>query len=238
MKSTKEQLNNRGMLTEKKITELSTLSLEELIIKLHNSEANTRSAAAINLGSYVDKAADELLLQLSKEKCIYVRLAICDSLKKGNIVTVRKMINYLGKIGNNQYVELPNKVSAKKSFPLPRDIIARTLGKMDTSILSELIEVMKSDKCNMICEVIDAIGYMFFYNSRLATEDNCRLIVSLALKNKDNKIILWKVLKCLSAFPCEYSVEILLSFKEEEGLLGMEVARSLGILKDRYGINI
>ena len=67
-------------------------------------------------------------------------------------------IIYLAKIGKNQYKELPSEPSRKKSYPLPRDIIARTLAKMDTSIMPFLMKVLKEDDLSKISEVIDAIN--------------------------------------------------------------------------------
>ena len=40
------------------------------------------------------------------------------------------MVEYLGQIGNNQHKVLPTNGFNKKSYPLPRDIIARTLAHM------------------------------------------------------------------------------------------------------------
>lgn len=233
MKSTDTELKNRGMASENDIFIMSNLTQPELILKLHDKEPHIRSAAAINLHSVVDEAADELLLQLSREKCLYTRIAICECLEKGNIDTAKKMTEYLGRIGENQHKVLPDKVSAKKSFPLPRDIIARSLGRMDVSIFPVLIEVLKSGETKRVREVLDAIGYMVFYNSVLATEENCEKVISLSCKYKSDKVIRWKMMLCLSAFPCETGNELLKKFEGEENILGLEARRSLKIIESR-----
>lgn len=224
------------MATEEDIASLSNMSKEELIEILHNGIPSKRSAAAIRLAAAADDVTDELLLQLSKEKALYTRIAICESLQGGNIETARKLIKYLGVIGSNQYKSPPNKVSAKKSYPLPRDIIARSLGKMNIEVFPKLMEVLKSNDLSKICEILDAIGYMVFYNPILATSENCNNIIFLALQHKTNPIILWKAILSLSAFPCKESKEFLLSFAEDKSILGMEASRSLGILEYRDGV--
>lgn len=227
MKSTNDELRKRGMPTETEIISLSKLVLSELVTRLQDADSSIRSAAAVNMRSFTDEAADELLLQLSNEKCLYTRLAICDTLESGSLETARKMTEYLGKIGNNQHKVVPDKVSAKKSFPLPRDIIARSLGKMDVSVFPVLIEVIDNNKIEQVSEVLDAIGYMVFYHSDLATEKNCEKIISLAAKYASNSVVLWKIILCLSAFPCKESKEMLLRYINHESTLGFEARRSL-----------
>lgn len=74
------------------------------------------------------------------------------------------MFEYLGKIGNNQHKVLPSNGFNKNNYPLPRDIIARTLAHMNEVILPELLDVLKSNNILAIREVIDAIGFICFYH--------------------------------------------------------------------------
>jgi hypothetical protein len=233
VKSTNIALKNRGMATKEDITEVSMLTIEQLITLLCDKQPYMRSAAAINLSSCVNEVADELLEQLSKESCLYTRIAICESLEKGNIGAARKMTGYLGQIGNNQHKVLPEKVSAKKSFPLPRDMIARSLGKMDISILPVISDVIIGNNKIQRYEVLDAFGYMVFYNPDLATSKNCQLLLSLVKQDEEDLLQIWKVILCLSAFPCMESKEFLLQFASEPSILGCEAQRSLRILERR-----
>lgn len=233
MKSSQEALRKRGLANKEEIASLSGYPLEKLLTILHNDKACMRTAAAVNLAPFADQAANALLLQLFKESRLYTKIAICESLEKGNAQTAYLMTSYLGKIGKNQHRKLPKKVSEKISFPLPRDIVARSLAKMDISILPILIEVTEGTDRDKICEVLDAIGYMVFYHPDLATEDTVRPILSLLSTCSDQPLVLWKVLLCLSAFPLPGSKAALLDFEAEEGILGMEARRSLGILEKR-----
>lgn len=233
MKSSDSELRNRGMCTEEEIHSLKGLPFSALTEKLHSGPPHIRSGAAINLRPFVNEAAEELLLQLSKEKCLYTRIAICESLQEGDKGTAERMTKYLGKIGNNQYKSLPLKVSGKKSFPLPRDIIARSLGKMDRSVFPVLMKTLEQGTKVQVQEALDAVGFIVFYNPSLASQDTCGQIIALPARYGQDPIILWKVILCLSAFPCSQGIEFLLKFKDGDTIFSLEARRSLAILEQK-----
>jgi FOG: HEAT repeat len=232
-KSEQTKLQNRGFVTEKEIQDFNSLSKEELLELLDSENAAIRSAAAYHLSAVDEEVTRALLRRLLLEECLYTRLAICESLQKGNIHTAKQMLNYLGKIGDNQHKVLPKADSKKKSFPLPRDIIARTLGRMDVSVYPVLIDTIKGKDKNMISEALDAIGYMVFYHPELSIPQNAEPIYSLFKRYAENNLILWKALLCLSAFKLDKSYEVLLKFSTDDSVLGMEARRSLGLLDKR-----
>ena len=237
LKSDLDKLTNRGMALDDDINMLKNYSLEKLIDCLNNDNAIIRTSASINLMPYIneDSVQNELLMQLSEEKSLYTKIAICETLQHGNIDTAEKMTEYLGIIGNNQYKKLPKKISSKKSYPLPRDIIARTLSKMDISIVPALIKILKSNNLIKIYEAIDAFGYICFYNKTLQNEKNLEYIIKLMNKYKDDKLLVWKCITCLSAFNLDKSKEILNSFinKDSKDILSLEAKRSLSILNKK-----
>ncbi|WP_241210513.1 hypothetical protein [Brachyspira hampsonii] len=116
---------------------------------------------------------------------------------------------------------------------MPRDIIARTLAKMNTEIFPVLIEILTSDDLSKIYEAIDAFGYIVFHNKSLQSEKNLNYIINLMNKYKDDKLLIWKCLTCLSAFNLERSRDILNTFikEDDEDILSLEAKRSLSILK-------
>ncbi len=189
MKSTSLDLRRRGRASEHDVTSLSGVPIDELIRILHGKDAPMRSAAATVLSTYTDSAADELLTQLVAERCLYTRIAICESLQKGTIETAVTMTRYLGEIGNNQHKKLPDRVSAKKSYPLPRDIVARTLARMDTDIFPALIAVLKTKDVKKIREVLDALGFMVFYHPNLATQHNLDEVLSVMSTHQSDVVI-------------------------------------------------
>lgn len=230
IKSNQEDLQKRGYATQTEINALERLHAAELICLLHSECAVSRTAAAYNLTYLFPK---ELLKQLSQETCLYPKIAICAALEKGNESTAKSMCHYLGRIGNNQYKTIPKKVSAKKSYPLPRDIIARTLGKMNPMVLPVLLDILKCDDLSKIGEVLDAIGFMVFYHPELVSQESLKTIVETANHNRGNDLIVWKHIICLSAFPISESITILRNYASRNDILGEEARRSIRMIRLR-----
>ena len=236
MKSCIEDLQKRGYADNAEIIKAKSLSQESLLTMLCSDNAVNRTIAAYNLSALNEAVVDKLLNQLCIEKCLYTKIAICESLKKGNVAVAEKMLMYLGKIGNNQYKQLPNKVSAKKSYPLPRDIISRTIGKMNIEIFALLIDSFNILDVLKVSELLDAVGYMAFYNPELVNNNNVKVICGVAEKYYENDLIAWKTLQCLSAFPVLSSVKFLQNFYDRDDILGKEAKRSLKIIQERLKI--
>ena len=220
------------MASEDEVQELANLSLRELVTILHGEEASKRTAAAIALAAYGDDTVDELLAQLIIERCLYTKIAICEALQHGNKETAITMARYLGEIGNNQHQTLPKSVSAKKSYPLPRDIIARTLAKMDTHIFPVLLAILET-KEKKIREALDAIGFMTLYHQDLATHHNAEKIISVMDTYQEDAVIVWKAIMCLSAFPLPDCMQILQTYAKRKDICGEEARRSLMIIQSR-----
>lgn len=227
MKSTPSALKRRGMASPEEIAVCAALPWERLAEELHSEDACRRTAAARCMELHREQAADLLLEQLAREECLYTRLAICECLEKGNTDTAEKMFPWLGRIGNNQYKALPDKVSAKKSFPLPRDLIARSLARMDTAVFPLLLQLLETGSLQQISEALDAAGFMAFYNKTLATGENAERFLRLLHTHSDSEIIVWKVLLCLSAFPVPEAKLVLEEFAVRDDILGKEARRSL-----------
>lgn len=219
------------MANQSDITQLSQLPKSQLL-PLVNSESPPRRTAAVRLltaGHMPDDYIVNLLLErLCIEKHLYTRLEICSALENGDIDTAASMTRYLGCIGTNHHKSLPKSVSNKISYPLPRDIIARTLAKMDTSVFPALAEVLLSGVESKISEVIDSIGFMIFYNGELSTLTNFQLIADTMEKFAYNEIIYWKSIICLSAFDLNESIKALdqIILKGGNLLLLQEASRS------------
>ena len=156
MKSEKKDLIKRGWIDDYYLEDFLNFNQEELLKLLSSNDPCERSAAASLLGvkfNVNEKIVySSLVKSLSIEKALYTKLQISRSLEKGNFIVAEYMIGYLGKIGNNQHKKLPNTVSKKKSYPLPRDIIARILGKMDKSNFSVLLSSLDSCVADKITE--------------------------------------------------------------------------------------
>lgn len=238
MKSTQTELRSRGKASKEEIAACAGLSAEELAKELHNPDPCRRTAAAYWLHPETEGAAELLLEQLCRETCLYTRIAVCESLEKGGRAAAEKMIPYLGRVGKNQHRSLPDKVSAKKSYPLPRDLIARTLAGMDLAVFPLLLDVLDTGDTWKISEALDAVGFMAFYHPSLVSEKNADRVIRL-LTSCEDEVIQWKALICLSAFPVPEGIQILEEFAGKPDLCGAEAARSLRLIagkrKDKSG---
>lgn len=232
MRSTQTELRSRGKASKEEIEACAGLPAEELVKELHNSDPCRRTAAAYCLHPEIEGAAELLLEQLCRETCLYTRIAVCESLEKGGKSVAEKMIPYLGRVGKNQHKSLPDKVSDKKSYPLPRDLIARSLARMDLAVFPLLLDVLDTGDTWKITEALDAVGFMAFYHPSLVTEKNADRVIRL-LKKENNEIIQWKALLCLSAFPVPEGIRVLKEYVGRTDLLGAEAVRSLKLIDGR-----
>lgn len=236
MKSSQEQLRNRGYAVPEEIERYREKSQQELLELLNHKEAVPRTAAASLLQMTPESEipiAAALVQRLSIEKCLYTRLAICEALEKGSRETALQMISFLGKIGTNQHKDLPDRVSQKKSYPLPRDIIARSLAKMPPEVFPVLLHVLQEDDTEIICEILDAIGFMAFYHPQLSTPEHAKAVFAVIERCPDHKLLLWKAIQCVCAFPSQKTEWLLLEFSVQDTLLGKEAKNSLKRLNSR-----
>lgn len=216
------QRKKRGWIEDSDLIAYRDTTINELLSLLVNENAGKRSIAA-KLLPLTCEVTDILLNSLEKEPALYTRLAITDKLENGNPTTALKMIDYLAVIGKNQH-QFPVSPSKKKGFPLPRDLIARSLGRMDSEIFPTLLDSAEKLPISKLSELIDAIGYMVFYDPALATLENYQRLLQIKKAHTTEILIQWKFLICFSAFP--QSKELLL--KEEQFV--EESQRSLRII--------
>lgn len=230
MKSNPEELKDRGMIDKEELIQLSSLSKDELIQYMQISPS-IRSACIHLLSKqfhHDDDYTQILLNQLCKETALYTKIEIQDQLSLYGNVTM--MCQYLGKIGHNQYRKLPQRVSLKKSYPLPRDIIARSLAHMNISHFPDFIKQIPHLTTKQLQEAVDALGFLCFYHSELATSDIEEMIYQMINEYHNNDLIVWKLITCLSAFPHSYTFLNHLKKIQKHPTILMEVERSLNLI--------
>lgn len=235
MKSSTEALRKRGYIDDMDVSEYNVCTSSELLDMMSSREAYKRSIAVRMLSHGLNsEIAAAMLKLLLKEKSLYTRLEICNALEKGDKKIAELMIPYLGEIGHNQHKYEPGKVSKKVCYPLPRDIIARTMGRMNISVLDVLLSALEYKKIPIIYEAIDAIGYMCFYNDIMDKHSAINLLLNCMNKYSSDNVMRWKVVRCMSAFKCNESIEVLSKMyaKESHPIIMKEISRSLGIIKN------
>ncbi|MEG0471078.1 MAG: HEAT repeat domain-containing protein [Solibacillus sp.] len=236
MKSSDFKLRSRGKITSEDLQQYINHTQIELLEMLKSKEAYRRTIAVKILSEKYDLTDDLIHLflhTLKQEKKLYTKIELCDALSKGDVQSAKIMVEYLGQIGNNQHIELPTNGFNKKSYPLPRDIIARTLAHMKEDILPILMDVLKTNNVPAIREVIDAIGFICFYNN---IHSNPQIIDALfqCLRNNDN-IIRWKLVRAFESFNDINVIKTLMEIEQNDSQLVIrnEAKRSLEIINNR-----
>ncbi len=220
----------RGFTTEVENNLFISKSDIELIPLLKSNNPKERTSSATILGQRKsEKAIFALCEQLKNEKALYSKIAISEALGKIGKPAINKLVKYLGKIGNNQHKTLPKKIFNKWSYPLPRDIIARTICKIGDSILVDLNNILVNGNKKQIYEAIDAIGFISFYSGNKISFE---ILEKSLQKYSDDEIIKWKITRALSAFPSKKSEMILLNILKtsKKPELEWEAVRSLGLI--------
>jgi hypothetical protein len=231
MESSIKQLEHRGNVAdgiEKKYLYLST---DQRIGLLKSNLPVERTIGARLLSHCPEISVIKNLIEaLAQEKKLYPKIEICNSLVSYGKESVGPLILLFGKIGNNHYKAIPKAAFKKKSYPLPRDIAARTLIRIGEPALSDLLKCLKSNDLDQLSEAIDAVGYICFYrNNKYAY----RALEECFNKIYINDLIRWKIYRAMSAFPESKSFLIQQRLKNENEHLNIEIERSLTLISSR-----
>jgi len=226
MKSTLEQLKKRGYVDDKDIFKFENLSREDLLELINSKVASKRTIAAKLLVGFQNPTVLKALVnRLIIEDKLYTKIAISESLGYFGEEASEELIRYLGKVGNNQHRSLPNKKFKKKNYPLPRDIIARTICKIGKPALKSLKKCLYNGDYNQILEAIDTIGYISYYENDLELQND---LLNMIEKYKIDELMLWKLIRALQSFEGEHVRNVLKEYcNSEVKQLRWEAARSL-----------
>lgn len=221
------QRQRRGQVSPAELGEYKNASLAELASLLNSAEPKKRTIAATLIGNRrILELIPRLCHCLSHERSLYPRLASSEALGKMGEPAVVPLIALLGKIGSNQEKELPQKYFAKKSFPLARDLAARTLVKIGTPAIPYLIGKLTTGTPFEIQQALDAIGGIV---SRTGDHRPLPVLLQILTADTTDVITTWKIVRTLSAFRSPAVIEPLLKMlTNDQPPLRWEAARSLG----------
>ncbi len=223
----------RGQISEEYLSQFRELSDEIVIQMLNDKNPQKRTAAAKILGkTRISENVTILGHAMKKENAIYSRIAMSESLGEMGEIAVPTLIELLGEIGNNQEKVLPVKYFKKKSFPLQRDLAARTLVKIGRPALPQLINTISNTKNVFVTEqAVDAVGGITYKtNDHTAVE----VIIQTTLENTNNPnnmVLFWKCIRALSAFKKNINAfKVLIKILEHKNKppILWETLRSLG----------
>lgn len=223
----------RGFTTKAENNFFENKSDIALISFLKSNNPKERTSSATILGQRKSKKIIFALCeQLKNEKALYSKIAISEALGEIGKPAINELIQLLGKIGNNQHKTLPTKKFDKKSYPLPRDIVARTICKIGENILPDLNKVLMNGSKKQISEVIDVIGFISFYSEN---KNSFTILKKMFKKYQNDEIISWKIIRALSAFPNMETETILLNILQttKKPELIFEIERSLSLIHNK-----
>ena len=223
-----EKRQQRGQISTDDIKQYNNLSINRLLELLHSQNAHERTIGATIIGN---RKLTELTLPLCEllrtETHLYARIAMSESLGKMGKSAVIPLISLLGKIGSNQETSLPLKYFNKKSYPLPRDLAARTVTKLGTIAIPELTKIIKGNDGFDTQQAIDALGSIV---SRINDKSSLPVILNALTNYSTNEITTWKIVRALSGFKFIEAISPLLLILQSrsEAAIRWEAIRSIG----------
>ncbi|MCP4021122.1 MAG: hypothetical protein GY729_04715 [Desulfobacteraceae bacterium] len=233
MKSTPEELRARGFAFENDVEQFKNLN-ESGLKALACDPLPWKRTVGIKLMALKKRAADIpwFIAILKNEKKLYTKIAISDVLAEWGETAAEQLIPELGSIGNNQH-KVPALVDLnKKSFPLPRDIVARILIRMGPSILPGIIIIIKTGTPLQKSEAIDVFGHITFYHGRAEDES---VLFELWEQCDGDELIKWKIIRALQAFPTQKACLFLKDLKSygKNEIAVLEAQRSLARIEEK-----
>ncbi|ADV48739.1 hypothetical protein Celal_1426 [Cellulophaga algicola DSM 14237] len=223
------QLQNRGYLPEGIEPNYEHTFFDEKVMLLKSKIATERTLGARLLKNNKSEITVEHLINaLKKEKKLYTKIEICNTLIELDKMAILPLIMCLGQIGNNQHKTVPEKEFLKDSYPLPRDIASRTLIRIGKKAIPELIKKVKTTDRAVLSELIDTIGHI---NFNFKAENIYQPLMSCFHRNKTDDLIKWKIIRAFSGLPESIAFLTELNAEIRNKRLQKEIERSIRLIK-------
>ncbi len=220
----------RGEVNESDILNFALFGKSELLSLLHSEIPVERSCAAIHLRKFqTPGVVAELCLQLTVEKSLYAKIAVCETLAECAELSIEPLIGLLGQIGNNHETKIPETGFYKISYPCPRDIVARTISKLGIAAILPLENFIKSSRdIKSLNQAIDAYGHIIYSNKKKCSSS---ILQELYEKHPKNDFLKYKITRCLSGINDEWAGSFLFKTLQNGGDgLRIEALRSILLL--------
>jgi hypothetical protein len=233
MKSTQQQLESRGFVSDDTIPVVANVAESDILKLLHSLVACERTLGAKLAGRFQYMALLPVACNLLEtEKKLYTKLALADCIVSYGVAALDVLIPLLGKIGSNQHRVAAAIDLNKKSFPLPRDIVARIIIRLGVSALPRLEEIIRSGAYTQKLEAIDAIGHIAYTSNNLRSE---KVLFALLNQYPQDNLILWKVTRSFQSYNSNEVQQFLAAIVEEntDSVLVAEAKRSIVRIKKR-----
>jgi hypothetical protein len=234
VKSTNEQLKNRGFAFDEDIELYKCYEENELLKLLQNKEAFKRTISIKLLSKNLKEKYLPVFSEMMKtEKKLYTKLELQKVLVKYGEKSIPYLIPLLGTIGNNQHKKIEIVDINKKSYPCPRDIIGMILIRIGPEVFPEFKRILFENKnMKLIHEAIDVIGHITWNFKNYEMED---ILIKYYWKNKENEFLEWKLVRAFQSFNSK-EVKTLLEIiiKEHKNkIIRTEAERSINRIENR-----
>lgn len=199
----------RGEVNPADAAVFAALAEAELLVLLRSQLPVERSCAAIHLRKYQNPLMVEALChQLEIERKLYTKIALCETLAASSPLSIAPLISRLGRIGDNQEIAIPEKGFYKVSYPLPRDIAARTLCRIGAAALPQLADfIASSEDKPALAQALDAYGHIIYSNRMLGSS---LVLQGLQARYAQDDFLNYKLTRCLSGIHDVWSRTFLL----------------------------
>jgi HEAT repeat protein len=199
MKSTNDQLKNRGFAFQEDLDLYKKCSENELLKLLSSKDAFIRTIAVKLLSENPKEKYIPIFIGMLKSgEKLYTKLELQNVLKEYSEKSIPYLIPLLGSIGKNQHKKIKIVDLNKKSYPCPRDIVAMILIRIGPKVFPEIKKLLVEDKnMDQIYEAIDVIGHITWNYKDYSMEDT---LLEYYTKHKDNEFIEWKIIRAFQSF--------------------------------------
>ncbi len=196
MTTKEELLRNRGWLSKEIPVGYLTISFDQKVALLNAESASKRTLGArLLIANKTSDSVNVLLSALEIEQKLYPKIEICNTLAGLGEISIKPLLTYVAKIGTNQHAIVPQKLFLKDSYPLPRDIVSRTLIRIGGIAIPELLKGLEVANQQALSELIDAIGYINFYAKSTGVFESLN---ACYFANLNNDLLKWKIIRAMS----------------------------------------
>ena len=174
------------------------ISKDEALLLINSSNPVDRTNGYRAYKNCMNDSIEDAIFFVEKlltEKKLYTRIEIEQLLALGGKNTLNVLIDNILLTKTEKALE-PSK---KKCYPLSRNLISRIIGCMDSSIFDYAKTRMETLEIESLCEVIEGVGHLVFYNKVLDTQENF-IFVKNIYKNTDYEPLTVNLIIMMSAF--------------------------------------
>lgn len=235
MKSNSQQLRSRGFISDNELKPFIKLSRTILISLLKSKLSYERTASVRLLSSSLNVEHIPVFCKmLETEKSLYTKIEICNAIANYGESAIPYLLPLLGKIGKNQHKEIKLVDINKKSFPLPRDIVARILIRIGPVVLPHMESLLAEGNYYQKLEAVDVIGHVCWNYRDFRSENVCLQLFYSAL---NDPLLKWKLIRAFQPYESKQIVDVLEKIigGEDNEIIKTEARRSLNRIMSRRG---